>query len=156
MFLCGIAATLLPGMHFLAQLWQGFLRLTWIQAQWHASDNHASQHCCSAKTASFGGTFSGDVPRSRKRSQQAASVAGKQKNTSLTELAVPVSKVSAFCQAVLAKIIPHEFWGCGDVQVHNLGTFLSKVDSFVKLRRYETLSLHEVMQGLKVSRSYSF
>lgn len=120
-------------------------------AQWHASDNHASQHCCSAKTASFSGTFSGDVPRSRKKAQQAASVAGKQKNTSLTELAVPVSKVSAFCQAVLAKIIPHEFWGCGDVQVHNLGTFLSKVDSFVKLRRYEILSLHEVMQGLKIT-----
>lgn len=71
----------------------------------------------------------------------------------MAELATPISQVSAFCQAVLSKIIPHEFWGHGDVQAHNRGMLLKNVDRFVKLRRFETMSLHEVMQGLKVRGS---
>lgn len=71
--------------------------------------------------------------------------------SSLTELAVPVTHVSAFCQAVLLKIIPHDFWGQADVQRHNRKTFLQNVDRFVKLRRFETISLHDVTQGIKAS-----
>lgn len=72
---------------------------------------------------------------------------------SLTELAVPISHVSAFCQAVLSKIIPHGFWGQADtnVQRQNRETFLRNVDRFVKLRRFESMSLHDVTQGLKAS-----
>ena len=73
------------------------------------------------------------------------------KYTSLVEIATPAAQVSAFCQAVLAKIIPNEFWGTGQAMAHNKATVLQKVDHFVKLRRYETMSLHEVMQGLKVN-----
>lgn len=71
--------------------------------------------------------------------------------SSLTELAVPVAHVSAFCQAVLSKIVPHGFWGHADVQQHNRDTFLRNVDRFVKLRRFETISLHDVTQGVKAS-----
>jgi hypothetical protein len=70
--------------------------------------------------------------------------------TSLEELACPVAHVSAFCQAVLSKIIPDGFWGEGEVLGHNKRVFLQKVDQFIKLRRFETMTLHEAVQGLKV------
>ena len=69
---------------------------------------------------------------------------------SITELASPARRVSAFCQAVLSKIIPDAFWGDGDVLKHNKRAILRKVDHFVKLRRFETMSLHEILQNLKV------
>lgn len=68
---------------------------------------------------------------------------------------MPVSNISAFCQAVLSSIIPNPFWGLkDDVQNHNRATFLRHVDRFIKLRRFETISLHEVMQGMKVGMSF--
>jgi len=63
-----------------------------------------------------------------------------------------MASVSAFCQAVLAKIIPNDFWGCDKVQTHNQTAFLKKVDHFIRMRRFEQLSLHEVLQDLKVRR----
>jgi telomerase reverse transcriptase len=71
----------------------------------------------------------------------------------LTDLATPVSSVSAFCQAVLSRIIPDGFWGAGTSEAHNKAVILRKVDHFIKLRRFESMSLHEVVQGLKVSSS---
>lgn len=65
--------------------------------------------------------------------------------------ACPTPHVSAFCQAVLSKIIPNELWGGGDTMCHNKTTFLRKVDHFIKLRRFESMTLHEISQGLKVS-----
>jgi telomerase reverse transcriptase len=58
--------------------------------------------------------------------------------------------VSAFCQAVLAKVIPKGFWGSDEVQTSNQAVFLGKVDHFIRMRRFEQLSLHEVLQDLKV------
>lgn len=69
---------------------------------------------------------------------------------SLVDLATPSSKVSAFCQAVLSNIIPNDFWGDGEIQLRNKATVMSKVDHFIKLRRFETMSMHEVSQDLKV------
>lgn len=69
---------------------------------------------------------------------------------SLVDLAIPSSQVSVYCQAVLAKIIPDHFWGEGEVQSHNKATIMGKIDHFVKLRRFETMSLHEIYQDLKV------
>ena len=65
--------------------------------------------------------------------------------------ATPVAKVSAFCRAVLSKIIPRDFWGIGERQLHNEDVFLRNVDRFIGLGRFESLSLHEVSQGIKVS-----
>lgn len=70
---------------------------------------------------------------------------------SIVELATPLSQVSAFCQAVLCKIIPSSFWGEGETRRHNTAVFLRKVDHFIRLRRFETMSLHEISQELKVS-----
>ncbi|KPM35632.1 hypothetical protein AK830_g10942 [Neonectria ditissima] len=71
--------------------------------------------------------------------------------SSLVELATPLSQVSAFCQAVLSKVIPNQFWGDGETQSHNKAMILQKVDHFVKLRRFETMSLHEISQDLKIT-----
>ncbi|KAL8370639.1 hypothetical protein RB595_000827 [Gaeumannomyces hyphopodioides] len=70
---------------------------------------------------------------------------------STLDLASPVSHVSAYCQAVLSKVIPNDFWGTGHVQVENKRRFLKHVDHFVKLRRFETMNLHELKQGFKIT-----
>ena len=64
--------------------------------------------------------------------------------------ATPTLMVSSFCQAVLAKLIPPEFWGTADV-AHNEQIFYRNVDSFIQLRRFEGFSLHEVSQGIRIS-----
>jgi hypothetical protein len=51
---------------------------------------------------------------------------------------------------VLQKLIPRQFFGVGPGGIHNLRLVLQKVDRFVKLRRFESLSLHEVCKGIKV------
>lgn len=71
----------------------------------------------------------------------------------VVELACSTAHVSAFCQAVLPKIIPDGFWGEGDTMDHNKKLVLRKVDHFIKLRRFETMSLHEIIQGFKVFSS---
>lgn len=73
----------------------------------------------------------------------------------VTDLATPAPHVSAFCRAVLARLIPSEFWGSGPDQAHNRGLVFKRVDHFVRLRRFESMSLEEVTDGIKVSRSAS-
>lgn len=68
---------------------------------------------------------------------------------SVVELSCPTACVSAFCRAVLSKIIPDSFWG-GEKDCRNKIVFLRKVDHFIKLRRFEMISLHEIAQDFKV------
>lgn len=70
---------------------------------------------------------------------------------SMMDHSTPTSLVSAFCRAVISQLVPNEFWGVGEVQNHNISIIHRNIDRFVKLRRFESLSLHEVTQGLKVS-----
>lgn len=69
---------------------------------------------------------------------------------SLTDYATPSSSVSAFCRAVIQKLIPRQFWGVGPDGISNFKLVLKHVDRFIKLRRFESLSLHEVCKGVKV------
>ena len=69
---------------------------------------------------------------------------------SIMDHAASTAEVSAFCRAVLRELIPHEFWGVREVQVHNEAVFHRNIDRFIGLRRFETLSLHEVSQRIKV------
>ena len=71
----------------------------------------------------------------------------------LTDYATPASSVSAFCRSVLQKLIPLQFFGEGSGGIFNRNLIMKHVDSFIKLRQFESLSLHEVSQGLKVSPS---
>ena len=68
----------------------------------------------------------------------------------LVSLATPHSDVSAFCQAVLSNLIPNRFWGEGNQGEENKHLVMRNIDRFVRLRRFESLSLHAVFQGLKV------
>ncbi|PGH05494.1 hypothetical protein AJ79_06801 [Helicocarpus griseus UAMH5409] len=69
----------------------------------------------------------------------------------MTDCATPSSSVSAFCRAVLLKLIPNELYGCGEDGTKNRDIIMRHVDTFVQLRRFESLSLHEVAQGLKIT-----
>ena len=71
--------------------------------------------------------------------------------SSLTSLANPASHVSAFCRASLLNIIPHPFFGEGDEGTQNRNLIMKNVDRFIRLRRFETLTLHVVLQRIKVT-----
>lgn len=73
-----------------------------------------------------------------------------------TDLATPNHQVSAFCRAVINKVIPNDLWGEGETQTHNKHIFLRQIDRFICLRRFESLTLHEVLQDMKVCNFVSF
>ena len=69
---------------------------------------------------------------------------------SVIDHATPASHVSAFCRAAVSKVFPDELWGSADVGRHNKDVVLRHVDGFVRMRRFESATLHTVMQNLKV------
>lgn len=69
---------------------------------------------------------------------------------SITDLATPDAQVSAFCRAVISFIVPWQFWGEGDHGKANKKAVMRSVDQFIKLRKFETMSMHAVMQSVKV------
>ena len=77
------------------------------------------------------------------------------RETDFTLLATAHSDVSSFCRAVLSKLIPEDFWGFSTDGLNNRNIVMKNVDQFVRLRKYETLSLHRVFQGIKVNLSSS-
>ena len=72
------------------------------------------------------------------------------RQSSLVDVAIPASQVSAYCRAVISNVFPHETWGTGLEGERNRETILRNIDLFVGLRRFESLSLHAVSQNLKV------
>jgi telomerase reverse transcriptase len=79
-----------------------------------------------------------------------ASISILPRKPSMMEYATPTAMVAAFCRAVLFRLIPHDFWGAGEIRVHNQTVVQRNLDRFIGLRRFETLSLHEIFQGIKV------
>ncbi|KAM3433002.1 hypothetical protein MY4824_006262 [Beauveria thailandica] len=69
----------------------------------------------------------------------------------VVDLATPLGHVSAFLQATLSKVIPDGFFGEDDDFRHNKALLAKKVHHFIALRRFETMSLHELSQGFKIS-----
>lgn len=68
----------------------------------------------------------------------------------IVDYAIPFANVSAFCRAVLGKLIPNDFWGQGVGGDHNREVIMHAIDRFIRLRRFESFTLHRVIQGLKV------
>jgi telomerase reverse transcriptase len=66
------------------------------------------------------------------------------------DFATPDSSVSAFCRAVISKVVPNGFWGQGESGVWNRDVILLHVDRFIRMRRSESLTLHEIIQKIKV------
>ncbi|KKK16462.1 hypothetical protein AOCH_006621 [Aspergillus ochraceoroseus] len=69
-----------------------------------------------------------------------------------TDHAAPVSSVSAFCRAVIRNLIPLAFLGTGQDGTDHQKIILGHVDKFVRMRRFESLSLQEICKGVKISR----
>lgn len=69
-----------------------------------------------------------------------------------TVFATSPSDVSLFCRATLSKIIPNGFWGHSKDRTANKKLIMERIDRFVHLRKFETLSLHNIAQGIKVGR----
>ncbi|KAK9475806.1 Telomerase ribonucleoprotein complex RNA binding domain-containing protein [Lipomyces japonicus] len=57
------------------------------------------------------------------------------------------SQVSVYVRMVLRKLLPLQVLGSR----HNQDCLMNNVNRFVYLRRYEKISLHDIMQGLKIS-----
>jgi hypothetical protein len=74
---------------------------------------------------------------------------GTVQQTCFTDLACPAAHVSAFCRAVISKVIPEGFWG----NEHNKRILMYWVDQFIALRRFESVNLHQVTQKIKVCTS---
>ena len=85
-------------------------------------------------------------PRSGDGAETSASKAKDGEDVCFTDMACPTAHVSAFCRAVLARIIPRAFWG----DDANARMIMFWVDQFVCLRRFESLTLHQVMENVQV------
>ncbi|KAI5301076.1 hypothetical protein KEM56_001993, partial [Ascosphaera pollenicola] len=72
------------------------------------------------------------------------------KTFEMTTLATSPEAVSSFARSILKRILPHELFGQGQDGMLNLDSLMLQVDVFIKLRRFENLSLHTVAQGLKI------
>lgn len=81
----------------------------------------------------------------------AAFLETRETSKSTTELATPVSRVSAFCQAVVKRVIPSAMWGEGPGGEHNKRLLLKRVDQFLRARKFESFSLQTFLDGFKIS-----
>ncbi|KAK6429339.1 Telomerase reverse transcriptase [Oleoguttula sp. CCFEE 5521] len=59
-------------------------------------------------------------------------------------------QVAAFCKAVVQRVFPARSFGREDWRTGNADLVLKHVDRFVRLGRYETQGLHDVVQGLRI------
>lgn len=66
------------------------------------------------------------------------------------QLATSAPQVSAFCKAAASRVFPKDFWGKADIGSENLRIVHRNIDMFVKLRRYETMTLHDVLQDMRL------
>ncbi|KAF9969198.1 hypothetical protein BGZ73_008558 [Actinomortierella ambigua] len=66
---------------------------------------------------------------------------------SLVESHSPYANVSAFIRSVVKKVIPKAFFGSDE----NREVILKAFDSYIKLGKYESISLHYVIQGIRTS-----
>ncbi|OJD31087.1 telomerase reverse transcriptase [Diplodia corticola] len=84
--------------------------------------------------------------------QQGAAPAGSSTHQAcFTDMATPEYQVEAFCRSIMKNVVPSRLWGEGETQAHNSHAFLAQVGRFVRLRRFESLTLHEVMQDMKIT-----
>ncbi|MCJ1432065.1 hypothetical protein MMC27_001421 [Xylographa pallens] len=70
--------------------------------------------------------------------------------SSITAVATPAEQVSAFCRAVLLRLIPFDLWGEGQDGEQNKNIILHHVNQFISLRQFENMNLHSVSQNLKI------
>jgi telomerase reverse transcriptase len=84
-------------------------------------------------------------------SDQEEGLSNSKAGDSILAYATPTAHVSAFCRAVVKRVLPGNALGMGADGEHNLITLLGQIDRFVRMRRYESLTLHEVYQNLRIN-----
>ncbi|KAK5097486.1 Telomerase reverse transcriptase [Lithohypha guttulata] len=92
------------------------------------------------------GTVSVDVPEPA----LGKPVDVEQREGSFLPYATPTCHVVAFCQATIKRLLPSDTFGRGSDGVENWRKVLDRVDRFACMRRFETISMHELVQGLKI------
>ena len=85
------------------------------------------------------------------RADLATSSPGYDWDTSFLAHASPVSCVSAFCRAVVTHLLPRNTFGCGSQGQQNHDKIMKRIDDMILLRRFESMTLHQVMQGIRLS-----
>ncbi|KAK9764101.1 Telomerase reverse transcriptase [Basidiobolus ranarum] len=56
-------------------------------------------------------------------------------------------QVSCFVHSIMNRVIPYEFWGSN----RNRLVIYRAIDQFIRGRRYESMSLHQIIQSVKIS-----
>lgn len=75
---------------------------------------------------------------------------GDNADTSFLPYAVPGDQVSSFCRAGLKSLLPRHVFGAGSDGKENYSQVMLQIDKFIHMRKFETISLHELRQGLKL------
>jgi telomerase reverse transcriptase len=71
--------------------------------------------------------------------------------SAITDLATPASRVSAFSQAVIKKVVPNAFWGEDEGGEHNKRLVLKHIHVFLHARKFESFTLQTLLEGLKIT-----
>ena len=72
---------------------------------------------------------------------------GENPSKSLDGQEIPYYRVINFCKAVVEHIFPDELWGSAT----NKSKIMKSIKLFVKLKKYETLSMHTVMHAIRIN-----
>lgn len=90
------------------------------------------------------------IPDHRKTSASDQRALTTGKGDSILYYATPPSDVSAFCRAVIAKLLPAKCLGAGPEGEGNRKVLSREVDLFVHMRKFESPTLHQVFQGVRI------
>ena len=111
-------------------------------------------HSVEASAPAPGSASTGPVtqPPSLPAPMAGSTIKGSEQSTELSFLshATPISQTSAFCRSVLLELLPRDCFGRGADGEHNQRLLLRHVDRFVKMRRFETMNVHEVCHCLRI------
>ncbi|KAG8623324.1 hypothetical protein KVT40_008300 [Elsinoe batatas] len=70
-----------------------------------------------------------------------------QDSNNILSLATPIAQVSAFCRSAINHVFPSTLWG----SPHNHHHLIQFIHHFLTLRRYETLSLHNLLSAFRIT-----
>ncbi|EXJ61309.1 uncharacterized protein A1O5_11866 [Cladophialophora psammophila CBS 110553] len=76
---------------------------------------------------------------------------GNDGDSSFLQHSTPVARVSAFCRSVISHLLPRHAFGSGLEGEVNHGVMMKKIDEFIRMRRFESMSLHQAVQGIHIT-----
>ncbi|KIX00186.1 uncharacterized protein Z518_10324 [Rhinocladiella mackenziei CBS 650.93] len=72
-------------------------------------------------------------------------------NSAFLPHASPPARVSAFCRSVISHLLPKDAFGRGIDGLHNREVIMKRIEEFVQMRRFESMTLHHIVQNLRFS-----